>query len=83
VAFFQQAKTAPRFVYKASMIKPLADIGRQEQAMYTDAAGTLNTGYYIKSTDKFNWWAQLVNYNKQPAKVYVTFDTEWYPGLVG
>jgi hypothetical protein len=52
--------------------------------MFTDAKGSVwDTGYHIKSADKFNYWAQLVNYNKEPAKVYVTFDTEWVPGLVG
>jgi len=54
-----------------------------EQAMFTDTAGALNTGYHIKSTDRFNFWAQLVNYNKAPAKVYVTYDIEWVPGIVG
>jgi hypothetical protein len=51
--------------------------------MYIDAKGTLPTGYHIKSTDYFNYWAQLVNYNKAPADVYVTFDIEWMPGKVG
>lgn len=51
--------------------------------MYIDAKGTLPTGYHIRSTDYFNYWAQLVNYNKQPADVYVTFDIEWMPGKVG
>jgi hypothetical protein len=51
--------------------------------MFTDTAGALNTGYHIKSTDRFNFWAQLVNYNKAPAKVYVTYDVEWVPGIVG
>jgi hypothetical protein len=80
---FQRVKIAPRFVYKVQMIKLLADVGRQEQAMFTDTRGALNTGYHIKAADKFNFWAQLVNYNKQPAKVYVTYDMEWVPGLVG
>ncbi|KAF2430903.1 hypothetical protein EJ08DRAFT_202464 [Tothia fuscella] len=54
-----------------------------EKAMYIDAKGTLPTGYHIKSTDTFNYWAQIVNYNKAPADVYVTFDIEWLPGIVG
>jgi hypothetical protein len=51
--------------------------------MFIDSKGTLPTGYHIRSTDYFNYWAQLVNYNKQPADVYVTFDIEWLPGKVG
>ena len=52
--------------------------------MWTDSKGAVwDTGYHIKANDKFNYWAQIVNYNKQPAKIYVTFDTEWVPGLVG
>jgi len=52
-------------------------------AMFTNPQGNLPAGYHIKSGDTFNYWAQLVNYNKEPAKVYVTFDTEWVPGLLG
>jgi hypothetical protein len=80
---FQRVKIALWLVSKVQITKLLADVGRQEQAMFTDTNGQLNTGYHIKSTDKFNFWAQLVNYNKQPAKVYVTYDIEWVPGLVG
>lgn len=52
--------------------------------MWTDGRGAVwDTGYHIKAADRFNYWAQIVNYNKSPAKIYVTFDTEWVPGIVG
>lgn len=54
-----------------------------DQVRWTDENAIFDTGYHVKATDRFNYWAQIVNYNKQPAKIYVTFDTEWVPGLVG
>lgn len=54
-----------------------------EKAMFIDAKGTLPTGYHIRAADYFNYWAQIVNYNKEAADLYVTFDIEWMPGTVG
>jgi hypothetical protein len=79
----QRVKIAPGFVSRALIMKLPTDVCWQNEAMFTDPKGTLNAGYHIKSADTFNFWAQLVNYNKEPAKVYVTFDTEWVPGLLG
>jgi len=52
-------------------------------AVYTSANGTQNTGYHIGPNDKFNAWAQIVNYNKEPKDIYITYDLEWVPGIVG
>jgi hypothetical protein len=55
----------------------------QEQSMFTDHKGQLNTGYHMKAGQTVSFWAQLVNKNKTPAQVYVTFEQEWLPGLIG
>jgi len=52
-------------------------------AIYTSDDGTRNTGYHVGAQDTFTGWAQLVNYNKEPKKVYVFYDLEWVPGLQG
>jgi len=52
-------------------------------AVYTSADGTRNTGFHIGAQDTFTGWAQLVNYNKEAKKVYVYYDLEWVPGIVG
>jgi hypothetical protein len=51
--------------------------------LYTTEDGTRNTGYHIGKGDTFTANAQLVNYNKEPKQVYLTYDLEWVPGLVG
>jgi len=40
-------------------------------------------GYHMKKGDKITAWAKLVNYNKKPVDVYLTYDIEWKAGLVG
>jgi hypothetical protein len=52
-------------------------------AVYTSADGIRNTGFHIGAQDTFTGWAQLVNYNKEAKKVYVYYDLEWVPGIVG
>jgi hypothetical protein len=51
--------------------------------MYTTDDGTANTGYHLKKGDTFMANIQLVNYNKVPKQVHVTWDLEWIPGTVG
>jgi len=51
--------------------------------LYTTPDGTRNTGYHIGPQDTFTGWAQLVNYNKEPKKVFVFYDLEWVPGIEG
>ena len=52
-------------------------------AVYSNPNATTIDGYHIGAKDAFTAWAQLVNYNKEPAKVYIFYDTEWVPGLQG
>lgn len=52
-------------------------------ALYTSEDGTANTGFHIGAQDSFTGWADIVNYNKEPKKVYVYYDLEWVPGIVG
>jgi hypothetical protein len=52
-------------------------------ALYTSEDGTRNSGYHVDAQDSFRGWAQLVNYNKEAKQVYVFYDLEWVPGIVG
>ena len=52
-------------------------------AVYTSLDGTRNTGYHVGAQDSFSGWAEIVNYNKEPKKIYVFYDLEWVPGIVG
>jgi hypothetical protein len=52
-------------------------------AIYTSEDGTRNTGYHVGAQDSFTGWAQIVNYNKEAKQVYVFYDLEWVPGIVG
>jgi hypothetical protein len=56
------------------------DAGNQV-AVYTD--GNATSGYHINKGDAFVAWVMLVNYNKEPKSVYVTYDLEWAPGRIG
>jgi len=51
--------------------------------IYTSEDGTRNTGYHVGASDSFTGWAQLVNYNTDAKQVYVYYDLEWVPGIVG
>jgi len=51
--------------------------------VYTSEDGTRNSGYHVGAQDTFTGWAQLVNYNKEAKKIYVFYDLEWIPGIVG
>src|ERR1700760_612356 len=51
--------------------------------LYTSTDGTRNSGFHLNKGDVFLANAQLVNYNKEPKKVYVYYDMEWVPGIVG
>jgi len=52
-------------------------------AVYTSEDGKRNTGYHIGARDTFTGWAEIVNYNKQAKQIYVYYDLEWVPGIVG
>ena len=51
--------------------------------MFTSMDGTRNSGYHLNRGDSFTANVQLVNYNKAPRQVYITWDTEWVEGIVG
>jgi hypothetical protein len=52
-------------------------------ALYTTEDGKRNTGYHIQAGDVFSGWAEIVNYNKVAKQIYVYYDLEWVPGIVG
>jgi len=52
-------------------------------AVYTSEDGTRNTGYHVGAGDTFTGWAEIVNYNKEKKQIYVYYDLEWIPGIVG
>jgi len=63
-------------------------VGTSEDAgdhpvMYTQRDGKSDAGYWVQKSDSFVATAELVNYNKEPQKVYLTYDLEWAPGKVG
>jgi len=58
------------------------DAGEQTY-LYTTADGKANTGFHMEKADKFLANVQLVNYNKESKKVYITYDLEFVPGKVG
>jgi len=49
---------------------------------YTTPDGKLDSGYYIKN-NTFAVQSEVVNYRKDPQKVYLTMDLEYLPGKVG
>jgi len=51
--------------------------------MYTNTNGTQDTGFHVRQTDTFFATAQLVNYNKESKDIYLTYDLEWVPDIVG
>jgi len=51
--------------------------------LYTTPDGSFNSGYHIEANDNFIAWAEIVNYNKNATKVYLAFDIEYVPGIVG
>ena len=71
----------------AGLLGGTAFIGTGEDSngltVYTSEDGTRNTGYHVGAQDTFSGVAQLVNYNKEAKQVYVYYDLEWVPGIVG
>jgi hypothetical protein len=58
------------------------DTGKS-QALYTTKDGKHDAGNWINKGDTFVANAQLVNYNKETQKLYLTYETEFVPGNVG
>jgi len=51
--------------------------------LYTREDGSSPSGYWVAKGDKFIANVVLVNYNKTPKNVFVTYDLEWAPGELG
>lgn len=51
--------------------------------MFTSADGKYNSGFHVRTADRFMLWADLVNYNNATKDIYITFDIEYVDGIVG
>lgn len=49
---------------------------------YTNVGSNLKGGFYLKD-DFMGLQVDVVNYDKTPKKIYVTFDVEYVPGKTG
>lgn len=57
--------------------------GNDEAAnWYTTPDGAFDSGYYIGKAPVFTMQAELVNYLKEPQKIFVTMEYEYLPGKV-
>jgi hypothetical protein len=52
----------------------------EEPILYTQRNGQSSAGYWVAENDQFMANVVLVNYNKVPKTVYVTYDLEWKEG---
>jgi hypothetical protein len=50
---------------------------------FTTPDGKFNSGFYLGNNDKMLMQAEIVNYRKEPQKVFLQFDVEYLPGKVG
>lgn len=50
---------------------------------FTSTDGKYESGFFVAKEDTFGFQADLVNYNKEEKKVYVTVEIEYVDGLVG
>lgn len=57
--------------------------GEDTGAGFAVFSNEAKSGYHMRKGDEVTAWAKLVNYNKEEAKVYLTYDLEWLEGLVG
>jgi hypothetical protein len=48
--------------------------------LFTTADGGANTGFYVGPKDRMGWVAEIINYNKEPKKVYITMEAEYVEG---
>lgn len=72
----------------SSMMGGTGFVGTGEDAgdrpyLYVTPNGKSNTGFWVDKGDQFSANVQLVNYNQQTKRVFVTYDLEWVPGKVG
>jgi hypothetical protein len=61
----------------------VSDDNGNEPLMYGTADGSIEGGYWVSKGDSFGVWADLVNLNKEPKQLYLTYDLEYLPGHVG
>jgi hypothetical protein len=61
----------------------VSDDNGNEPLMYGTADGKIEGGYWLSKEDSFGVWVDLVNLDKTPKKVYVTYELEYLPGHVG
>jgi hypothetical protein len=52
----------------------------RETKVYTSTNGAIKSGYYIKPTDKFMLYSELMNMDPVEKHVYITGDFEYLPG---
>jgi hypothetical protein len=88
---FLSACNAPtRAGFSVSSLKPgstgfvgVGEDSGDHPILYTTSDGSLDAGYHVKKGENFEANVVLVNYNKEPKNVLITYDLEWSPGLVG
>ena len=51
--------------------------------LYAIPDSDFNSGYHIGPNDNFLAWADIVNYNKNATKIYLAYEIEYTPGIVG
>jgi len=59
------------------------DDNSNDAVLYASKDGSLESGFWVSAADRFIANFVLVNYNKEPKKVYIYYDLEWVPGLQG
>jgi hypothetical protein len=62
----------------------VSDDNGNEPIIYGTKDGSIEGGYWYSSKkDTIGVWADLVNLDNTPKKLYLTYDLEWLPGHVG
>jgi hypothetical protein len=51
--------------------------------LFTAPDGKFDSGFYFGQTDKLFFQAEVVNYRKEPQKLFLQFDVEHVPGKAG
>lgn len=88
--FLSSCNAPTRPGYSVSSLRPgstgfvgVGEDSGEHPVLYTTEDGKLDAGYHIKQGETFEANVVLVNYNKVPKRVLITYDLEWSPGLVG
>jgi hypothetical protein len=51
--------------------------------LYAIPDSDFNSGYHVGANDSFIAWADIVNYNKEATKIYLAYEIEYAPGIIG